>query len=93
MEGAELNVKDEVYLVVGGQLSPSAAVPLPAPEALKILTENDHVFLLWKSLAVREKGFDESRVSGGVQRGRGGPAVLKAPPSSPRATRCTCTTA
>lgn len=52
-------------LVVGGrQQSPSAAVPLPAPEALKILTENDHVFLLWKSLAVREKGFDESRVSG-----------------------------
>lgn len=43
--------------------SPSyCAVPLPAPEALKILTENDHVFLFWKSLAVREKGFDESRV-------------------------------
>ncbi|XP_029700330.1 sortilin-related receptor isoform X2 [Takifugu rubripes] len=38
-----------------------STVPLPAPEALKILTENDHVFLLWKSLAVREKGFDESR--------------------------------
>ncbi|MED6265335.1 Sortilin- receptor [Characodon lateralis] len=37
-------------------------VPLPAPEALKILTENDHVFLFWKSLAVREKGFNESRV-------------------------------
>ncbi|XP_014826250.1 PREDICTED: sortilin-related receptor-like [Poecilia mexicana] len=36
-------------------------VPLPAPEALKILTENDHVFLFWKSLAVREKGFNESR--------------------------------
>ncbi|XP_023207184.1 sortilin-related receptor isoform X2 [Xiphophorus maculatus] len=36
-------------------------VPLPAPEALKILTENDNVFLFWKSLAVREKGFNESR--------------------------------
>uniref|UniRef100_A0A3Q2DBT9 Fibronectin type-III domain-containing protein n=1 Tax=Cyprinodon variegatus TaxID=28743 RepID=A0A3Q2DBT9_CYPVA len=36
-------------------------VPLSAPEALKILTENDHVFLFWKSLAVREKGFNESR--------------------------------
>uniref|UniRef100_A0A667YBH8 Sortilin related receptor 1 n=1 Tax=Myripristis murdjan TaxID=586833 RepID=A0A667YBH8_9TELE len=35
--------------------------PLPAPEALKILTEKDHVFLFWKSLAVREKGFNESR--------------------------------
>ncbi|XP_010773207.1 sortilin-related receptor-like, partial [Notothenia coriiceps] len=38
-----------------------STVPLPAPEALKILTENDHVFLFWKSLAVREKGFNESR--------------------------------
>ncbi|XP_035288047.1 sortilin-related receptor-like isoform X1 [Anguilla anguilla] len=36
-------------------------VPLAAPEALKILTERDHVFLLWKSLAVREKSFNESR--------------------------------
>ncbi|KAI1903297.1 hypothetical protein AGOR_G00025750 [Albula goreensis] len=36
-------------------------VTLAAPEALKILTESDHVFLLWKSLAVREKGFSESR--------------------------------
>ncbi|XP_038154114.1 sortilin-related receptor isoform X1 [Cyprinodon tularosa] len=36
-------------------------VPLSAPEALKILTENDHIFLFWKSLAVREKGFNESR--------------------------------
>ncbi|KAF3847223.1 hypothetical protein F7725_020251, partial [Dissostichus mawsoni] len=41
--------------------NPPSAVPLPAPEALKILTENDHVFLFWKSLAVREKGFNESR--------------------------------
>uniref|UniRef100_H3DA53 Sortilin-related receptor n=1 Tax=Tetraodon nigroviridis TaxID=99883 RepID=H3DA53_TETNG len=38
-----------------------STVPLPAPEALKILTEDDHVFLFWKSLAVREKGFDEAR--------------------------------
>ncbi|KAJ8397179.1 hypothetical protein AAFF_G00440130 [Aldrovandia affinis] len=36
-------------------------VPLPAPEALKILTENDHVFLFWKSLAVKEQSFNESR--------------------------------
>ncbi|KAG8002285.1 Sortilin-related receptor [Nibea albiflora] len=36
-------------------------VSLPAPEALKILTGKDHVFLFWKSLAVREKGFNESR--------------------------------
>ena len=39
-------------------------VPLPPPEALKILTEKDHAFLFWKSLAVREKGFNDSRVSG-----------------------------
>uniref|UniRef100_A0A7N6BZE7 Fibronectin type-III domain-containing protein n=1 Tax=Anabas testudineus TaxID=64144 RepID=A0A7N6BZE7_ANATE len=38
-----------------------STVPLPAPEALKILTEKDHVILFWKSLAVREKGFNESR--------------------------------
>uniref|UniRef100_A0A3Q3K6Z2 Fibronectin type-III domain-containing protein n=1 Tax=Monopterus albus TaxID=43700 RepID=A0A3Q3K6Z2_MONAL len=38
-----------------------STVPLSAPEALKILTEKDHVFLFWKSLAVREKGFNESR--------------------------------
>ena len=37
-------------------------VALPAPEALKIISEKDHVFLLWKSLAVKEKGFNESRV-------------------------------
>ncbi|KAF0030311.1 hypothetical protein F2P81_017042 [Scophthalmus maximus] len=36
-------------------------VPLQAPEALKILTEKDHVFLFWKSLAVREKDFNETR--------------------------------
>ncbi|KAJ8343111.1 hypothetical protein SKAU_G00330390 [Synaphobranchus kaupii] len=36
-------------------------VALAPPEALKILTEKDHVFLLWKSLAVREKSFNESR--------------------------------
>ncbi|XP_048838564.1 LOW QUALITY PROTEIN: sortilin-related receptor [Brienomyrus brachyistius] len=38
-----------------------STVPLPAPEALKILVENDHVFLLWKSLALKEKSFNESR--------------------------------
>ncbi|XP_061538012.1 sortilin-related receptor isoform X2 [Phycodurus eques] len=38
-----------------------STVPLRAPEALKILTENDHIFLFWKSLAVKEKTFNESR--------------------------------
>ncbi|CAB1347775.1 unnamed protein product [Coregonus sp. 'balchen'] len=36
-------------------------MPLPAPEALKILTEKDHVILFWKSLAVKERTFNESR--------------------------------
>ncbi|XP_041924399.1 sortilin-related receptor-like [Alosa sapidissima] len=36
-------------------------VPLPAPEALKILNERDHIFLFWKSLAVKGKTFNESR--------------------------------
>ncbi|KAG7282266.1 hypothetical protein CRUP_033793 [Coryphaenoides rupestris] len=38
-----------------------STVALPAPEALKIISEKDHVFLLWKSLAVKEEGFNESR--------------------------------
>lgn len=41
---------------------PVLVVPLAAPEALKFLTEKDHIYLFWKSLAVREKGFNESRV-------------------------------
>ncbi|XP_051965527.1 sortilin-related receptor-like [Xyrauchen texanus] len=36
-------------------------VPLPAPEALKIIEEQDHVFLFWKSLAVKDQSFNESR--------------------------------
>ncbi|XP_059389149.1 sortilin-related receptor-like isoform X1 [Carassius carassius] len=36
-------------------------VPLPAPEALKILEEQDHVFLFWKSVAVKDRNFNESR--------------------------------
>ncbi|KAM9299149.1 sortilin-related receptor [Gastrophryne carolinensis] len=36
-------------------------VPLLAPEALKIINEKDHIFLIWKSLALREKYFNESR--------------------------------
>ncbi|XDV32386.1 hypothetical protein PO909_003231 [Leuciscus waleckii] len=36
-------------------------VSLPAPEALKILEEQDHVFLFWKSLAVKDRTFNESR--------------------------------
>ncbi|XP_036392634.1 sortilin-related receptor-like isoform X1 [Megalops cyprinoides] len=38
-----------------------STVPLPAPDALKILAEKDHVFLFWKSLAVKERSFNESR--------------------------------
>ncbi|XP_043847881.1 sortilin-related receptor [Dromiciops gliroides] len=36
-------------------------VSLAAPDALKIITENDHVLLFWKSLALKEKYFNESR--------------------------------
>ncbi|XP_053307342.1 sortilin-related receptor isoform X2 [Spea bombifrons] len=36
-------------------------VPLSAPEALKIISENDHILLFWKSLALKEKIFNESR--------------------------------
>lgn len=39
------------------------AVPLSAPDALKIITENDHILLFWKSLALKESNFNESRVS------------------------------
>uniref|UniRef100_A0A8C5QIZ1 Sortilin-related receptor n=1 Tax=Leptobrachium leishanense TaxID=445787 RepID=A0A8C5QIZ1_9ANUR len=38
-----------------------STVPLSAPEALKLLTESDHVLLFWKSLALKEKMFNESR--------------------------------
>lgn len=41
----------------------SFSVSLLAPDALKIITENDHVLLFWKSLALKEKYFNESRVS------------------------------
>nr|KAF6404156.1 sortilin related receptor 1 [Molossus molossus] len=37
------------------------AVSLSAPDALKIITENDHILLFWKSLALKEKYFQESR--------------------------------
>ncbi|MEJ1287722.1 sortilin-related receptor LDLR class A repeat-containing [Cricetulus griseus] len=36
-------------------------VSLSAPDALKIITENDHVLLFWKSLALKEKQFSETR--------------------------------
>ncbi|XP_066518769.1 sortilin-related receptor isoform X1 [Hoplias malabaricus] len=36
-------------------------VPLQPPDALKILSENGRAFLFWKSLAVKEKSFNESR--------------------------------
>ncbi|KAM4015463.1 sortilin-related receptor [Anomaloglossus baeobatrachus] len=38
-----------------------STVPLSAPEALKLIFEKDHVLLFWKSLALREKYFNESR--------------------------------
>ncbi|XP_075695287.1 sortilin-related receptor [Rhinoderma darwinii] len=38
-----------------------STVPLSAPEALKLIIEKDHVLLFWKSLALREKFFNESR--------------------------------
>uniref|UniRef100_A0AAY4CL48 Sortilin-related receptor n=1 Tax=Denticeps clupeoides TaxID=299321 RepID=A0AAY4CL48_9TELE len=38
-----------------------STVPLPAPDALKILSEQDHIFLYWKSLGVKERSFNESR--------------------------------
>ncbi|XP_050777882.1 sortilin-related receptor isoform X4 [Gopherus flavomarginatus] len=37
-------------------------VSLSAPDALKIITENDHILLFWKSLALKESYFNESRV-------------------------------
>ncbi|XP_034610686.1 sortilin-related receptor isoform X2 [Trachemys scripta elegans] len=36
-------------------------VSLSAPDALKIITENDHILLFWKSLALKESNFNESR--------------------------------
>ncbi|XP_077313881.1 sortilin-related receptor [Lithobates pipiens] len=36
-------------------------VPLQAPEGLKLVYERDHILLFWKSLALREKFFNESR--------------------------------
>uniref|UniRef100_A0A8D2LH51 Sortilin related receptor 1 n=1 Tax=Varanus komodoensis TaxID=61221 RepID=A0A8D2LH51_VARKO len=36
-------------------------VSLAAPDALKIIAENDHILLFWKSLALKEHHFSESR--------------------------------
>nr|XP_033774457.1 sortilin-related receptor isoform X1 [Geotrypetes seraphini] len=36
-------------------------VPLSAPDALKIINERDHILLFWKSLALKDKYFNESR--------------------------------
>uniref|UniRef100_A0ACB8EXP6 Sortilin- receptor n=1 Tax=Sphaerodactylus townsendi TaxID=933632 RepID=A0ACB8EXP6_9SAUR len=38
-----------------------STVSLAAPEALKIIPENDHILLFWKSLALKESHFSESR--------------------------------
>lgn len=51
-----------LYLLTINAVFLVLVVPLAAPEALKFLTEKDHIYLFWKSLAVREKGFNESRV-------------------------------
>ncbi|KAG8434631.1 hypothetical protein GDO86_012842 [Hymenochirus boettgeri] len=36
-------------------------VPLSAPDALKLISESDHILLFWKSLALKEKKFSEDR--------------------------------
>ncbi|XP_069081125.1 sortilin-related receptor [Pleurodeles waltl] len=36
-------------------------VPLSAPDALKVISENNHILLFWKSLALKENNFNESR--------------------------------
>lgn len=38
-----------------------STVPLLAPEGLKLVYERDHILLFWKSLALRERFFNESR--------------------------------
>ncbi|XP_069470420.1 sortilin-related receptor isoform X2 [Ambystoma mexicanum] len=38
-----------------------STVPLAAPDALKVISENNHILLFWKSLALKEKSFNESR--------------------------------
>ncbi|XP_042329909.1 sortilin-related receptor-like [Sceloporus undulatus] len=38
-----------------------STVSLAAPDALKIIAENDHILLFWKSLALKENHFSESR--------------------------------
>ncbi|XP_034995003.2 LOW QUALITY PROTEIN: sortilin-related receptor [Zootoca vivipara] len=38
-----------------------STVSLAAPDALKIIAENDHILLFWKSLALKESHFSESR--------------------------------
>ncbi|XP_075460478.1 sortilin-related receptor isoform X2 [Ascaphus truei] len=38
-----------------------STVPLSAPEALKIISENNHILLFWKSLALKEKNFNDNR--------------------------------
>ncbi|KAM8927924.1 sortilin-related receptor [Pelodytes ibericus] len=38
-----------------------STAPLSPPEALKLISENDHILLFWKSLALKEKIFNESR--------------------------------
>ncbi|KAJ6653954.1 hypothetical protein lerEdw1_007586 [Lerista edwardsae] len=38
-----------------------STVSLAAPDALKIIAENDHILLFWKSLALKETHFSESR--------------------------------
>ncbi|XP_051788146.1 sortilin-related receptor isoform X1 [Erpetoichthys calabaricus] len=48
------NMSKEASLIIN-------TAPLAAPEALKIITESDHIFLVWKSLAIKEQYFNESR--------------------------------
>lgn len=52
------------------------SVSLSAPDALKIITENDHVLLFWKSLALKEKQFNETRVSSSSSLNDSGPLAV-----------------
>ncbi|XP_067826959.1 sortilin-related receptor isoform X2 [Heptranchias perlo] len=36
-------------------------VPLSAPESLKMLPEKDHILLIWKSLKLKERSFNDNR--------------------------------
>ncbi|XP_075046529.1 sortilin-related receptor [Mixophyes fleayi] len=59
--GAKYNVIVQLRNMSKESSTKVNTVPLPAPEALKLISEKDHILLFWKSLALREKYFNESR--------------------------------